>query len=271
MKVIIIIGLICILIGAIFCGVAYAVGGRYVNSQVTDITTEFNADNVNKININEIVANVNIIKSGGTRDIIIEAEKIIESEFKCELLSNTLKISYNPSQFKFGFINIPSFIYDWRNTPVINIYIPGDKIFDEIYFNGGVGNINAEAINTQSFVISGGVGDFDMKNLTASSLEINSGVGNVKINGTIMGDTKIDGGVGNVKISGILKGNIKLSGGVGNTNLDLTGNVRDYDFKVDKGVGNVKLNGNKIETVRNDGKYIIDINAGVGDININIK
>ncbi|MCL1859689.1 MAG: DUF4097 domain-containing protein [Oscillospiraceae bacterium] len=273
MKKILIIGIILILIGGVFCGAAYAVGERYMDSQVVDVSAAYSSDKVNKINITENVANIKFLRSGGG-DIIVKAENIAESEFKCLLTEdNILQISYNPRSVKFGFINLPSFIFDWKNkSPVINIYIPEGKIFEEVKFNGGVGSINVEQINAKSLIIGGGVGEYNIKNMITENLRIDGGVGSVKIDGIINGDTKIDGGVGEVKITGQANGNIKLSTGVGSADLDLTGNVGDYNFKVNRGVGSIRLNGSKMpDSIQNGGKYNIDINAGVGSINININ
>lgn len=271
MKKVMVIGIICILIGAIFVGLAYGFGGRYVNSKLTDASKTFSSAEINKLNIEEIIANVKIFKSGDAGNIEIKAEKVIENELKCEVVNGVLKISYNPSRLKFGPITIPSFIYDWNNTSVINIYIPEGKVFDEICYTGGLGNIEAEEINAQAIIISGGAGDYNIKNMTVGSLEINGEMGNISLNGTINGDTKISGGAGDLKISGQVNGNIKLNALMGNANLDLNGNAGDYNIKVDAGLGNIRLNGNKTGTVNNGGKYTIDINASVGDININIK
>jgi len=273
MKKMLVIGIIFILIGGVFCGAAYAFGERYISAELTDASVSFTAETITKINISEHVAEIKFIKSGSTGDISVKAENILESEFKCELVNNTLKVSYNPSTIKLGFIVMPTSIFNWNNrSPVINIYIPEGRSFDEIYFGGGVGRVAAEEINAKSLVLAGGVGEYNINNMNAGNLEIDGGVGSVKLNGTVNGDTKIDGGVGEIKISGQLNGNIKLKTGVGSTKLDLTGNISDYNIKVDKGVGSIKLNGNKIEgTYQNNGKYNFDIDAGVGSIDIYIK
>ena len=292
MKKMLVIAIICIFIGGVLCGVAYAAGEKYVEAQLTDISKSFISENINKISINDYVAEIKLIKYGGeNKEISVQAQNIIENEYKCEMINDTMKISYNPTMVKFGFISLPTGIFNWRNkTPVINIYIPENKKFDEVNFGGGVGKIQTDEINAQVMILAGGVGEYDINNISVGRLDINGGVGNIKINGEVNGDFKIDGGVGeikidaiingnakidsgvgNIKIYGQINGNIKLKTGVGNTVLDLSGNAGDYNIKADKGVGNIRLNGNKIENVQNNGKYNIDIDAGVGDININIK
>lgn len=276
-KSVILIATILILAGGVFCGAAYAFGEGYMSSKIESLSESFEAASVNKFEINEHVANINITETNNdSGNIIIEAENVIPEHFKCEVTNNVLKISYNPSVLKFGFISVPSFIFDptaWnRKTPVINIYIPGGKMFDEINFKGGVGNINAEKLNAEVFIIGGGVGNYDINNLSTESLRIDGGVGETTISGIINGEAKIGGGVGNTRLSGQVYGDITVNGGVGNINLDLSGDVSDYNINADSGIGNVRINGAKASEYRNSsGKYSIDLDGGVGNINIDIK
>ena len=273
MKRILIIGIILILLGGVFCGAAYALGEKYVDSQLSGSSAVFSSNEVNKIYISDIVADIKFYKSE-SGDIAVKAENIVESEFKCQLNGGTLEISYNPETIKFGFISLPSFIFEpaWKtNSPVIEVYIPEGKIFDEVYFNGGLGSIETEQLNAKSLIINGGVGDYDIKNIYVESLKIGVGMGSVKIDGIINGDTKIEGGVGDIKITGQANGNIKINAGMGNITLNMAGNLWDYNIKADKGLGSINLNGKKMpDLIKNGGTYNIDIDAGVGSIDINI-
>ena len=179
MKKILVIGIIFILLGGVFCGAAYAMSEKYVDSKLIDTNASFASEDVGKIYIGDMVASVKFLKAEG-RDIYVKAENIVESEFKCTLKNNyTLDISYNPGAVKFGFISLPSFILEpaWNSKPpVINIYIPDDKMFDEVYFSGGVGSVRVEEINTKSLILNGGVGENDIKNIYVENLKINVGV-----------------------------------------------------------------------------------------------
>ena len=270
MKKMFIIAVIFIGAGALFCGAAYAAGSRYVDSNLTDVSAAFTTNDISKIEINEHVAEIKFLKTNDS-EIRVQAENIIESEFECFVNSSKLEISYNPNTVRFGFISLPRAFITYK-TPVITVYIPEGKFFDEVHFGGGVGRTYVEEIITDSLVISGGVGEYDIKNIIAGSLRLDSGVGSVKINGTVNGGSRIECGVGEVRISGELNGDIKLKTGVGSVRLDLSGNPDDYNIKTDSGVGTIKLNGSKMPgSVNNGGKYNLDIDAGVGSINVNIK
>jgi len=275
LKFIIVIAIVFILIGAVFCGAAYAFGGMYVDSKLDNDNSSYASPSVSKIEISDGVANIKLLKSSDDNgEISVKAENILLEYYKCEISGGALKISYNPDKYKFGFISFPSFFFE-RNmkSPEINVYIPAGKVLDEIYFKSGVGNISIEEINAESFIIGGGVGNYDIKNMTAGSLRINGGVGDVRFSGIINGGTVIDGGLGNLNISGQANGDIRLKGGVGNVNLNLTGDINDYNIKVDSGVGNIRINGKKTSEFTNSSgsKYNIDVDGGLGNINIDIK
>jgi len=272
MKKMMITGLVCVFIGVVLCGAAYAMNTNTGNADLSSDNISFLADGVSKINIGAGVAHIRILKGDvNSTDITIKAENIIVENFNCDLEDNTLKISYNPNSHKFGFVSLPKIGFINKEAQ-IDIYIPDGQIFDEFIFDCGVGKIETEQINAQSIIIKDGVGEYDIKNLIAGNLDITGGVGEIKINGVINGNTKIDCGVGSVKLSGQANGDIKIKGGVGEIKLDLTGNVDDYNIKAEHGIGSIHLNGGKIpKSTQANGKYKIDIDAGVGSIDVNIK
>ena len=272
MKKMLWIGVICIIIGGIFCGAAYAVGENYVSANMEFCEDIFNSNDVNRIELIQNVANVKFLSGGNSESIKIEAENILIPEYKCSVSDGILQIKYNPRSVKFGFVSFPTGIFNINNKmPEIRIYIPAGKKFDEVNFDGGVGKIETTQLNAKALMLNGGVGEYNIKGLTTDSLTIESGVGSIKIEGIINGGTKIDGGVGEIKISGQINGDIDLTTGVGSVELNLTGNASDYNIKVDKGLGSAKLNGSPVSYVNNDGKYNINVDAGVGSIDINIK
>ena len=279
MKIIIVIAIVFILAGGIFIGAAYAFGERYVDSKLENYSAVFDdtADaKVNQIHIDDMVADVRFLKAGNdeTSGITVEAENIVLDNFKCEVNNNIMTISYNPSTVKYGFISLPSFVFDMNTKlPVIKIYICEGKVLDEVNFISNVGNISSEELNTETFIISGGLGNCNIENLTAGNVRIDGGVGDTNISGTINGQTMIEGGLGNLRISGQMNGNIKLNGGVGNVNFDLSGDANDYNIKSNGGVGDIKINSKKANDFINssESKYNIDINGGLGNITIKIK
>ena len=252
MKKILIIGIIFILIGGVFCGVAYAAGEKYMDLKLTNFSTNFSAESVSRINIGKHIGDIKIVSGENSGELMVRAENVAESGFVCDLSGGCLNISYDPHTIKIGFISVPSFVFEpfWNTkNPVITVYVPDGASLDEVYFDGGVGNTEIDNVKANSFVINGGVGNYSAKNIYAKNI-------------------KIEGGVGDAKIQGKIEGDIKINGGVGNVALDLSGDSNDYSVKSDGGVGSVRINGKPAKNT-GGGKYRIDIDGGVGNIDIN--
>ena len=65
-------------------------------------------------------------------------------------------------------------------------------------------------------------------------------------------------------------GDSEIDAGVGELNLNLIGSLNDYKIKLDKGIGSASINSEKMrsETYYGTGSNLIDIDGGVGSINI---
>ena len=113
------------------------------------------------------------------------------------------------------------------------------------FFNNNSGEIT---IYVPSADIDGGVGVIDAIDTTLSSLELDAGVGSVSIDGEILGRSTIDGGIGEI-------------------NLNLS-NESLYKFIVDKGLGDITVNGTSISGTYGNGENVIDIDNGIGSVNI---
>lgn len=279
MKKFLIIGLIFILAGGLFCGAAYAVGEKNADSLLGAFDTSFPAAEIKKIEIGEHLAEINFANSkSDAKTITVNAKNISESDFECRLVGDdTLYISYDPPPNKrFGFISLPVFHFSNRVFPVITVYIPKDLDFESVRFGGGVGEVNIDELTVADFTIGGGLGNYCINKLTVNKnggFKIEDGVGEIEIsNAEIYGETVIMGGLGNIFISGKIEGDINMNTGVGNVDLNLFGNASDYNITAKRGVGEVKLNGKNIgNEIYTGGKYHIDIEAGLGNINIEIK
>ena len=80
-------------------------------------------------------------------------------------------------------------------------------------------------------------------------------------------------GVGELNLTSRLQGNCNLDMGVGKSNITLVGERDDYSINVEKGLGGVSVDGNKLTDFGSIGKgaCALDINGGVGAINIRFK
>ena len=140
-----------------------------------------------------------------------------------------------------------------NNSSDLIVYIP--EAIPNLYLELGAGDVHIENIVvTQQIEINGGVGKTDLKSCKINNLQANLGMGEFTFYGELTGKNTISSGIGEV-------------------NLNLINNKEDYTIDVSKGIGTVVLDGENVEADRKygNGENYLDIDGGIGDININFE
>ena len=205
--------------------------------------------NINSIEIDVNASSVNIVKGDS---FLVEA-KGVSDNFRVNNRRNTLEIEEDA----FWFFN--------NNSGEITIYVPSD--LNELVIDGGSGEILIEDITTNKLELDLGAGLININNSTFNNSDIDGGVGVLNANNTTFTNLSLDSGVGEVNISGNIYGNSEIDGGIGEINLNLT-NESLYRFIVDKGLGDISVNGTSISGTYGSGENVIDIDNGIGAVNI---
>ena len=111
------------------------------------------------------------------------------------------------------------------------------------------------------------------EDLEFEKVKINVGVGKVTISSRTINDLDFDMGVGEANITADLTGESEINAGVGELNIKLQGEKDSYKIKADKGIGAIKIDGKQISNgeIYGDGENEIDIDGGIGSINIYYK
>jgi hypothetical protein len=208
------------------------------------------------------------IQEGDTFKVVAEN---VSKNFHANVSNDgTLKISDNNQAIKFLW-----FDFNGINNPnsKITVYLPKEFVAEDIKLDTGAGNVVIDGAQTGYLLLSAGAGNITGTNIIAEKVKVDGGVGNVNLENVSFNDSDFDCGVGNLTVEGSLQGKNKFDCGVGDVNLDLTGELGDYDIKVDAGVGNIRLNGEKISNeyrTNNSSPNSIDIDGGVGNVTIEI-
>ena len=140
-----------------------------------------------------------------------------------------------------------------NNSSDLIVYIP--EAIPNLYLELGAGDVHIENIVvTQQIEINGGVGKTDLKSCKINNLQANLGMGEFTFYGELTRKNTISSGIGEV-------------------NLNLINNKEDYTIDVSKGIGTVVLDGENVEADRKygNGENYLDIDGGIGDININFE
>lgn len=149
------------------------------------------------------------------------------------------------------------------------VYVPQEFMFDGVSIESGAGQINIEKLSTRNLDLELGAGKVTITNLNVvDSTSIEGGAGQISILNGEINNLELDMGVGELSLSSKITGNSEIDAGVGKIKLNLMGT--DYKIKVDKGVGSATINGESVKTntYYGVGNNIIDIDGGVGSIQI---
>ena len=192
-----------------------------------------------------------------------------------------LKVETNNSNIKFEQDNkklqIKEKDYNWfikNEIQELILYVPENLEFEKIELNAGAGKIDIENLNTKDLVFELGAGETKIKSLNVlEKCEIEGGAGEINILSGTINNLDFDMGVGKANLTTKIIGKNEINAGIGELNIVLIGNENDYKIKANEGLGSITINGAKV-TDTNDygnGKNVIKIDGGVGNIKIDIK
>lgn len=205
--------------------------------------------NINSIEIDVNASIVNIVKGDS---FLVEA-KGVSDNFRVNSRRNTVEIEEDA----FWFFN--------NNSGEITIYVPSD--LNELVIDGGSGEIKIEDIIADRLELDLGAGLIEIASSTFYKADIDGGVGVIDAIDTTLSSLELDAGVGSVSIDGEILGRSTIDGGIGEINLNLS-NESLYKFIVDKGLGDITVNGTSISGTYGNGENVIDIDNGIGSVNI---
>lgn len=242
----------------IISGIMYGVSfiGNIFNDDKSGVTEKLNdleIDN-NTLILDVDVSSSNItIKNGDTFKVETNNKYIISKQDK-----NTIYIEEKN--------------HNWFNdNSELIIYIPEYFVFDKVSMETDVGKVNIESLYTKQLYLNLGVGKVDINNLNViEKAKIDGGAGRININAIGVNNLNLNMGVGKLSLISKLTGDSIIDSGVGELNLSLIGTQEDYKISLDKGIGTAKIKGN---TMKDDSTYgtginKIDIDGGIGSINI---
>ncbi len=247
---------ICLII-SIFMGIYHTIGA--IGGAVTH-------SGGNGLNINKYPNTANILSI----DIGASKLKIVEgTSLKVE--TNNKYIATTQDFNKLSVTEKSHSIFNTKGKEEVIVYIPKDMTFDKVYISNGAGSINIENITTQDLELELGAGELTIDQITSlNNTDIDGGVGEANINNAYLNNLDLDMGVGEFTITGSIRGKSKIDAGVGELNINLKDNKDNYSIYTETGIGSIRIDGNSVknETTYGMGNNKIDIDGGVGSINI---
>lgn len=192
------------------------------------------------------------------------------SEYKIEKKSLRKDVRIN---FSNGELKIKENGSSWwgGSKGTVVIYVPANVILDELDIDMGAGRTDIEGVEARSLTLDMGAGTVFMDNCKFDKADIEGGAGRTDITDSTFKNLEMQTGVGSTKIEGYILGNSKIEAGVGSLKMNLYGSKNSYTIRTEKGIGSVRIDGNKAESTYGSGENFIQLEGGVGSIDIDFK
>lgn len=207
------------------------------------------------------------IDSGTSKIIIkkgeifsVKAENVFTS-FESKLSGNVLKIKEKTTE-----------LWNQEYKGIITITV-NENMLDNLEIDHGAGKLSVDGINAYEFELEHGAGKVELNNVEFQKTSIDGGAGEIIIASSKLKDLDLDIGAGKTTIEAYIEGKSEINCGVGSLDITLLGNKEDYQIKISKGVGSIKVNNEnqKNNQVFGNGRNTIELNGGVGSIDVNFK
>ena len=159
-------------------------------------------------------------------------------------------------------------------SDVVTVIVPSSYVFDDVLIDAGAGSVSIDRLVTKNLSFDIGVGNVVINDLVVyNDTSIDGGAGKFVINNGTINDLDYDMGAGDTNINAFIKGSSEIDCGVGKLDLNLFNDMSDLSLDLSLGIGSVKVNGDDVvkDSVLGTGRNVIEIDGGVGDININTK
>lgn len=235
---------------------------KYYNGK--DINENIDASNIKNISVESRLIDISIQKSS-TDKIEVRCTNVPES-FEVKADGDTLSISYVDRSFWDSEYVIwlgPGMSFGRQATA--EIYLP-EKEYENIICETGTGNLDLYDITCGRLEIDTGTGNTKVINMVCKTADLATGAGNLNVDGfKCEGSCSVDTGVGNSKIKNSEVGGLDCDVGVGNMNY--YGAVNG-DITLDCGIGNTNIYLTNPASDFNGGKYRLDIESGIGNVNV---
>ena len=166
-----------------------------------------------------------------------------------------------------------NFLTDWGTRGrELRIVLPETwEELETLRLNAGAGRVEIDNLKVKNLELDLGAGKTEVNRVIATErAKINGGAGYLAVRESELKNLDLDMGVGKVELGAKLVGDNQIDAGVGKLEINLAGEAKEYRIKVEKGLGSITMNGESLAdgTVRGDGANLIDMDGGVGAIEI---
>lgn len=225
--------------------------------------------NVKKIILTGNYGKVEFLK-GDRFSYEIIGNEVDSSMFTHEVENDTWRINIkNRSGFYFFGFGKDDHISKLRIT------VPSTEVLDSISVKINAGTIEVERLAAKDLKMEMGAGSLDADEIIGeNSLYLSVSAGKCKVKNMIGANPRLRCEAGQIDAGGALTGTGMVNCGVGQINLELVGDVKNYDYSVACSVGAIRVNGDQVGGIATkhskstNAENYFDLDCGVGQINL---
>lgn len=284
-KILLIICLCILCLGAILLGCGYFLGGSLlfnVNDKlkITTPSNEYYEYDLEKTEIDSF-ENMNISTACSSITIKPSDNYYIEYHYKTNSSSinpqysttnNTLNFTDTAGNTKIDLGNNKGF--QLTNYELI-LYLPIDqKDFEinNVSITSNLGDLTISDLSGASLSVELDCGDISFTNLTFDSTEINEELGNILIENSTLGITNLSNSCGDIELTNCTTFDNIIENDLENVNISLNDNTDNYNYELTTSFGEIhldgELEGSSYSVTNNSSANLIKIHSSCGDIDI---
>ena len=265
-KIIAIISLITGL-GLLILGIILFACGIGRGSFETESFEESFGGEITGLEIRCDVGELMIESSPHAEKVVVKCEDVADDSCEVYQKDGTLFVDYKiEEQNKFVHIE-PLHIGSWDSKIVV---VVPEKQLENMKVKMGVGEADIVNINVNRCEIKTGIGEFEIKNCNfTEEFKVKNGIGELRILNSNLANLNLDNGIGESNINYCdLSGQCYIKNGIGQIDMELNRSREFYSFDVENGIGSVDIKGDMVTSSEVDGKAIVKLENGIGEINI---
>ena len=222
----------------------------YTNNSEQRLLSEDTVTVTGSIEIINIETNICAISILPGPDFSVNYSGTDAIDISYEMTGNSIYI-YEDRSNSFMFENAT-----FTSAPIITLTVPENYTFNGVYIYSDIGNVDILSLNTNTLSVDSSIGNITLENVSANEMFLSNEIGN-----TIINDSTVK--------------YINYDGDIGEFELNIIGDINDYQIYADNDIGNIYVNSTRFSTysVYNEATkegYILNLYSNVGDIIVNI-
>lgn len=201
----------------------------------------------------------------------------VGKNFACRQDGTSLIIEYPGKGW-----NIWAVIKAWNRTseekrPCVRIHMPKNYPLSSCSIDLSAGEINIEQLNCKEIDISTSAGSVVVNELKAENADFEVDAGEIVVEGYNGGTVETNCNAGAISFKGTVNGDIVADCNMGEIDFTLSGTIEKYNYDVSSNLGAVYLNNEEYAAgmsanlhKNHHGNYTITADCNMGEINIDI-